>query len=113
MIEISPRRASRPRPTVTRLMMWVLIAALVLGIATSFIRLWPSWSRHGGAFQLGSLCVVLYLPVLPGLLIWKMRAPSGTWERTTNLVLFLVLCFFAWIGAVFLAFRSLLDSIGL
>lgn len=113
MIETLRYRTSRPRSNLNRLMVWILIAGLVLGMAASLLRLWPDWRAHGGVVGLGVVCALLYLPVLPALLVWQMRSPRGTWEPTHRVVVLLVLSFLAWLVAVFLTFRWLLGSIGL
>jgi hypothetical protein len=94
-------------------MLWVLCAALLLGMAGTLLRQWPFDDGLGGTLRLGLLCGILYLPVLPGLLIWKMKSSQPDRERFRLVVVLLLLCFVAWLGALFLTFRAILRAIGL
>ncbi len=113
MIETLRPRTSRPRPTLARLMFWIAGIAVVLSLVASMVRLRPYWLPHGGSVHLGILCALLYLPVLPALLVWQICVPRHRAERHGRVVVFLVLCFLGWLGAIALTFRSLLSSIGL
>lgn len=113
MIDAYPQQESRPRPTIRRLMAWILVAALVFGAAAALRRDWPFARLLGGTANLGMLLVILYLPVLPAMLIWQSRAARESSDKQRRAVVWLVLCFLGWIAAVYLTFRSALHSIGL
>ena len=113
MIATLPPRSSRTRPTVARLMLWILCAALLFGMAGTLLRQWPFDNRFGGTIRLGLLCGILYLPVIPGLLIWKMKSSQPDRERFRRVVILLVLCFVAWLGALGLTVRAILRGLGL
>src|SRR5438309_71210 len=106
MIDSLPRRATRPRPTIARLMTRVLVAAIVLAAVAGLVRQWPFRSWLGGVVNLGIVCVILYLPVLPGLLIWQRRLSRRRPERHRRALILLVLCYLGWLGAAFVTFRA-------
>jgi hypothetical protein len=102
MIPTLAREPARPPLTVRRIMVWVLMLALVLGVVIELTRGWSFWSLVIG---------ILYIPVLPALILWQMRIrarPDGTLRRE---VVLLILCYVAWLGALVLTFRALLSVI--
>jgi hypothetical protein len=113
MIDAYPQRQERPRPTIKRLMVLVLVAGLVFGAAAALRRDWPFSRWLGGTANLGMLLVILYLPILPAMLIWQSKAARQSSDKQRRAVFWLLLSFVGWIAAVYVTFRSALRSIGL
>jgi hypothetical protein len=106
-------RDSRRRLTIGRLMLWVLAAGLVFGVGTLLNREWPFRGWVGGDVNLGILCAILYLPVLPALFLWRKRVAREPLGSQRRLFVFLTLGFLGWLAVIFFTFWSILKSIRL
>src|SRR5262249_18503626 len=105
--------ATRPRPTIARLMTRVFIAAVLFAMVSGLIRQWPFRNWLGGGVNLGIVLVLFFLPILPALLIWQRNLSRHRRENHRRAVILHVLCYLGWLGAIVVTFRSILGSLGL